>query len=76
MCLLSQVHQPPDQNLRQINLLHPDVENAVQSTWPMFINRMKIDANEHVQGQISDLHVQIDELKDTLCDVQEVLSQC
>ena len=56
----------------QINLLHPAIENAVQSTWPMFINGIEIDADdEHVQGQISNLHVQINELKDTLCDVRK-----
>ena len=54
------------QSLGQINLLHPDVENAVQSAWPIFINSIKIDADEHMQGQIIDLHVQIDELKDAL----------
>ena len=34
----------------------------------MFINSIKIDADERMQGQISNLHVQLDELKDTLCD--------
>ena len=58
-------------SLTQINLLHPDVENAVQSAWPMFINSIKIDADEHVQGKISDLHAEIDELKDALCDVKK-----
>ena len=37
----------------------------------MFINSIKINADEHVQGQISDLHVQIDELKDTLHDAKK-----
>ena len=59
------------QSLRQINLQHIDVENAVQSTWPAFINSIKIDADQHVQGQISDLHAQIDELKDALCDAKK-----
>ena len=59
------------QSLRQINLLHPDVENAVQSTWPAFINSIKIDADECIQGQISSLHVQIDELKEALHDVKK-----
>ena len=58
------------QSLRQINLLCPDVENAVQSTWPTFINSIEIDADEHIQGQISNLHAQIDELKDALHDVK------
>ena len=59
------------QSLRQINLLCPDVKNAVQSAWPTFINSIEIDADEHVQGQISDLHAQINELKDTLHDVKK-----
>ena len=59
------------QSLRQINLLHPDVENAVQSAWPTFINSIKIDADECIQGQISNLHVQINELKDALCDMKK-----
>ena len=54
------------QSLRQINLQHIDVENAVQSTWPMFINSIEIDADQHVQGQLSNLHAQINELKDAL----------
>ena len=37
----------------------------------MFINSIEIDADQRVQGQISDLHVQIDELKDTLCDMKK-----
>ena len=37
----------------------------------MFINSIEINADECVQGQISDLHVQIDELKDTLCDMKK-----
>ena len=59
------------QSLGQINLQHLDVKNAVQSTWPAFINSIKIDADQCVQGQISDLHTQIDELKDTLCDAKK-----
>ena len=59
------------QSLGQINLQHLNVKNAVQSTWPAFINSIKIDADQHVQGQISDLHAQIDELKDTLCDTKK-----
>ena len=59
------------QSLGQINLLHPDVENAVQSTWPTFINSIKIDTDECVQGQISDLHAQINELKDAFCDTKK-----
>ena len=60
------------QSLRQINLLHSDIENAVQSTWPSFINSIKINVDERVQGQISDLHVQIDELKDVLHNTKEL----
>ena len=59
------------QSLGQINLQHLDVKNTVQSTWPTFINSIKIDADQHVQGQISDLHAQIDELKDALCDAKK-----
>ena len=59
------------QSLRQINLQHINVENAVQSAWPTFINSIEIDADQRVQGQLSDLHVQIDELKDTLRDVKK-----
>ena len=58
------------QSLRQINLLCPDVENTVQSTWPTSINSIEIDADECMQGQISDLLVQINELKDALYDVK------
>ena len=54
------------QSLRQINLQRIDIENAVQSTWPMFINSIKIDADQRIKGQLSDLHVQSDELKDSL----------
>ena len=59
------------QSLGKINLLHPDVENAVQSAWPTFINSIKIDADECIQGQISNLHAQINELKDTLHDAKK-----
>ena len=54
------------QSLGQINLQRIDIENAVQSTWPTFINSIEIDADQHVQGQLSNLHAQIDELKDAL----------
>ena len=59
------------QSLRQINLQRIDVENAVQSAWPAFINSIEIDADQSIQGQLSDLHVQINELKDSLCDVKK-----
>ena len=59
------------QSLREINLQHLDVENAVQSAWPVFINSIEIDADQHIQGQISNLHAQIDELKDNLHDVKK-----
>ena len=59
------------QSLRQINLQCLDVKNAVQSTWPAFINSIEIDADQCIQGQISNLHAQIDELKDTLCNVKK-----
>ena len=59
------------QSLRQINLQRIDVENAVQSAWPAFINSIEIDADQCVQGQISDLHVQINELKDALHDMKK-----
>ena len=52
------------QSLGQINLLCSDIENTVQSTWPGFINGIEINAERWVQEQISDLHVQIKELKD------------
>ena len=58
------------QSLGQINLLCPGVKNAVQSAWPKFINSIEIDADECIQGQISNLHAQIDELKDALHDVK------
>ena len=50
------------QSLGQINLQCIDVENAVQSTWPAFINSIKIDANQCIQGQLSDLHAHINVL--------------
>ena len=59
------------QSLWQINLQHIDVKNAVQSAWPAFINSIKINADKRVQGQLSDLHAQIDELKDALCDTKK-----
>ena len=59
------------QGLKQINLLHSDIENAVQSTWPSFINSIDINADEWVQGQISNLHAQIDELKDWFHDMKK-----
>ena len=59
------------QSLRQINLQHLNVKNTVQSTWPTFINSIEIDADQCIQGQISDLHVQIDELNDALCDAKK-----
>ena len=59
------------QSLGQINLQHINVKNTVQSTWPTFINSIEIDADQHIQGQLSDLHAQIDELKDSLCDTKK-----
>ena len=59
------------ESLGQINLQHLNVKNTVQSTWPAFINSIKIDADQCVQGQISDLHVQINELKDALHDMKK-----
>ena len=59
------------QSLRKINLQHIDIENTVQSAWPAFINSIEIDADQRIQGQLSDLHVQIDELKDSLCNVKK-----
>ena len=68
MHLLSRVHQPSARGPEpQAN----DVENAVQSTWPTFINSIEIDADQRIQRQLSDLHVQIDELKDSLCDAKK-----
>ena len=59
------------QSLGKINLQCIDVENAVQSAWPAFINSIKINADQHIQGQLSDLHAQIDELKDFLRDTKK-----
>ena len=59
------------QSLGKINLQRIDVENAVQSAWPVFINSIEIDADQCIQGQLSDLHVQIDELKDSLRDAKK-----
>ena len=59
------------QSLRQINLQCIDVKNAVQSAWPVFINSIEIDADQHIQGQLSNLHVQINELKDALHDMKK-----
>ena len=59
------------QSLGQIILQCIDVENAVQSAWPVFINSIKINAHQCIQGQLSDLHAQIDELKDSLCDAKK-----
>ena len=54
------------QSLGQINLQRIDVKNAVQSAWPVFINSIEIDADQCIQGQLSNLHAQIDGLKDSL----------
>ena len=59
------------QSLRQINLQQIDVKNAVQSTWPMFINSIEIDADQCIQGQLSNLHAQIDELKDSFHEAKK-----
>ena len=59
------------QSLGQINLQRINVKNTVQSAWPMFINSIKINADQRMEGQLSNLHVQIDELKDTLCDAKK-----
>ena len=37
----------------------------------MFINSIKINADQCIQGQLSDLHVQINELKEALCDAKK-----
>ena len=37
----------------------------------MFINSIEINADEYIQGQISHLHVQINELKDGLHDMKK-----
>ena len=59
------------QSLGQINLQRIDIENAVQSTWPAFINSIEINADQRIQGQLSNLHAQIDELKDFLRDMKK-----
>ena len=59
------------QSLGQINLQCVDVENAVQSAWPTFINSIKIDADQCIQGQFSNLHAQIDELKYALHNMKK-----
>ena len=59
------------QSLGQINLQCIDVENAVQSTWPTFINSIEINADQCVQEQISNVHAQIDKLKDALCNAKK-----
>ena len=59
------------QSLRQINLQHINIKNTVQSAWPMFINSIEIDADQCMQGQLSDLHAQFDELKDALRDTKK-----
>ena len=59
------------QILRQINLQCIDIKNAVQSAWPTFINSIEIDADQCIQGQLSDLHVQINELKDSLHNMKK-----
>ena len=59
------------QSLGQINLQCIDVENVVLSAWLAFINSIDIDADQCIQGQLSDLHVQIDELKDSLCNAKK-----
>ena len=37
----------------------------------MFVNSIEINADKCMQGQISDLHAQIDELKDALRNVKK-----
>ena len=73
VCLLHEYinHLLGAQSLGQINLQRIDVENAVQSTWPVFINSIEINADQCIQGQLSNLHVQINELKDALCDTKK-----
>ena len=58
------------QSLRKINLQRLDIENAVQSARPVFINSIEINADQRIQGQISDLHAQIDK-KDALHDAKK-----
>ena len=59
------------QSLRQINLQRINIENTVQCAWPAFINSIEINADQCVQGQLSNLHAQIDELKDALHDAKK-----
>ena len=59
------------QSLSQINLLHSNIENTAKSTWPRFINSIEIDADERVQKQSSNLHVQINEMKDAPHDTKK-----
>ena len=59
------------QSLGQINLQRINIENAIQSAWPAFINSIEIDADQRIQGQLSNLHAQINELKDALHDVKK-----
>ena len=59
------------QSLRQINLQNINVKNAIQSAWPAFINSIEINADQCIQGQLSDLHAQIYELKYTLHDAKK-----
>ena len=59
------------QSLGQINLQCIDVKNTVQSAWPTFINSIEIDADQCIQGQLSDLHAQIDELNNSLHDAKK-----
>ena len=59
------------QSLREINLQHLNIKNAVQHAWPTFINSIEINADQCMQGQISNLHVQINELKDALCNMKK-----
>ena len=59
------------QSLGQINLQRIDVKNAVQSAWPAFINSIEINADQCIQGQLSNLHAQINELKDSLCNTKK-----
>ena len=61
------------QSLGQINLLHSDIGNAVRSSWPSLINDIESDADKWVQQQISNLHVQINDLKDLLHDTKRSL---
>ena len=59
------------QSLGKINLQCINIENAVQSAWPAFINSIEINADQRIQGQLSNLHAQINELKDSLHDAKK-----